>query len=81
MTRSSPTWRGSLDRVVDDVPSSRSGGAPADVVEEVLEHLLAVGRVDHLGVELHAVELRSACSSAATGASGVAAVTGSPRGR
>ena len=32
------------------------GRQPADVVEEVLEHLLAVRRVHDLGVELDAVE-------------------------
>jgi hypothetical protein len=33
------------------------GGAAGEVVEEVLEHVLAVGGVHHLGVELHAVDL------------------------
>jgi hypothetical protein len=48
------------------LPSS-SRPAAGDVVEEVLEHLLAVLGVQHLGVELHAVEPRSTSSNAATG--------------
>ena len=41
---------------LDDRRHGPGGGAPAHVVEEVLEHLLAPGRVGHLGVELDAVD-------------------------
>ena len=46
-----------VDQVVDDVGrrSSRPS-SPAPAQQEVLEHPLAEGRVQHLGVPLHAVE-------------------------
>ena len=61
-----------VDRRLDDRVIVHVGRHPHDVVQEVLEHLLAVRRVHDLGVELHAVEPRRVgCSNAATGASAV----------
>ena len=55
------------------------GAQPGDVVQEVLEHLLTVLGVQHLGVELHAGAARGRRSSnAATGAPSVVAVTAKP---
>ena len=42
-----------LDLLLDDVDHRPGRPAAGDVVEEVLEHLLAVRGVQHLGVELH----------------------------
>ena len=46
-----------VDLGVDDRAHDPRRRAAAHVVEQVLEHGLAVGRVDHLGVELHGVDL------------------------
>ena len=43
-----------LDLLVDDVDHRPGRAAAGDVVQEVLEHLLAVLGVQHLGVPLHA---------------------------
>ena len=43
-----------LDLLVDDVGRRPGRPSAGDVVQEVLEHLLAVLGVQHLGVELHA---------------------------
>ena len=48
-----------LDLLLDDRRHRPRRPAPAGVVEEALEQLLAVRRVDDLGVELHAVEARA----------------------
>ena len=54
-TRLSPTAaRDGGDLLVDDVRRRPGGLGAGDVVEEVLEHGLAVLGVEHLGVELHA---------------------------
>ena len=45
-----------VDRRLDDRGHRPGRPAAARVVEEVLEHLLPVRRVHHLGVELHAVD-------------------------
>ena len=45
-----------LDLLLDDVDHRPGRPAAGDVVEEVLEHLLAVLGVQHLGVPLHAGE-------------------------
>ena len=45
-----------LDARHDHRRDGPRGLAAADVVEEVLQHLLATRRVHHLGVELHAVD-------------------------
>ena len=45
-----------LDGLLDDGRRRERGGAAAGLVEEVLEHVGALGRMQHLGVELHAVE-------------------------
>ena len=83
MTCSPPTCaRIGLDRRLDDRRHRPRRPAPAHVVEEVLEHLLAARRVHDLGVELHAVDAalgvlearRPACRA-------VVAVTAKPGGR
>jgi hypothetical protein len=57
MARPSPTWaRMASTWVSMTTTSSRWAGSPQSVVEEVLEHGLAVRGVDDLGVELHAVD-------------------------
>ena len=54
-TRLSPTARADRgDLLVDDVGHRPRGLGAGDLVEEVLEHRLAVLGVEHLGVELHA---------------------------
>ena len=58
-------------------PDRRDAG---DLVEEVLQHLLAVRRVHDLGVELHAVELRASSSNAATGVCADSATMRAPVG-
>ena len=51
----SPIWaRIRLDLLLDDVDHRPGLAAAGDVVQEVLEHLLAVLGVQHLGVPLHA---------------------------
>ena len=57
------------------------GSSAGDVVEEVLEHRLAVLGVEHLGVELHAGHAAGRRSSkAATAAPAERAVTSNPSG-
>ena len=69
-----------LDLLVDDVDHRPGRAAAGDVVQEVLEHLLAVLGVQHLGVPLHAGEPRSVSSNAATGVTRVEASTSKPGG-
>ena len=45
-----------LDLLVDDRGRAPGAGAAADLLEERRQHVLAVGRVDDLGVELDAVQ-------------------------
>ena len=57
MTRSEPTWariRSTCSSIT--AAGVHVGGAPGDLVEEVLQDLLPVGRVDDLGVELDGIE-------------------------
>ena len=65
-----------LDLLVDDVGRRPRRLDAGDVVEEVLEHRLAVLAVQHLGVELHAGEAaRRGPRTPATGAPSVTATT------
>ena len=69
-----------LDLLLDHgggCPRRRSAG---DLVEEVLQDLLPVRRVDDLGVELDGVEPAAASSNAAIGVDGDEAVTRAPGG-
>ena len=81
MTRSEPTWA----RIRSTCSSITAAGVHArrrtgDLVEEVLQDLLPVRRVDDLGVELDGVEPRLASSNAAIGVEGDDAVTRAPGG-
>ena len=69
MARLSPTCVADLlDLLVDDVDHRPGRPAAGDVDEELLEHLLAVLGVQHLGVPLHAGQPAArASSNAATG--------------
>ena len=69
------------DLLLDDVRLGPQWTAAGAVVQEPLEDRLSAGGVQHLGVELHAEEPRGeASSNAATGLSGVDAVTANPGG-
>ncbi len=58
MTLPSPTWaRISSILVLRNSAMVQSPGEPADVAHEIGDQPPAVGRVDHFGVELRAVEL------------------------
>jgi hypothetical protein len=69
------------DLLLDDVGHRPGRSDPGELVEEVLEHGLAVLAVQHLRVELHAGEARWASSNAATGAPSLRATTRTPGAR
>jgi hypothetical protein len=58
------------DGLLDEVPHRPGARALADLVEEVLEELLAAGRVSDFGVELHAVERAGLVPGGGVGAGG-----------
>ena len=68
------------DLLVDDARGGPRRPAAGDVVQEPLEHRLAVAGVQHLGVELDPGGPRPRSSNAATGAPADVAVTTNPAG-